>query len=34
MIDAVAGQTYEFGVARQNVKHFDADTGLRIRDTS
>jgi multiple sugar transport system ATP-binding protein len=34
MIDAVPGQTYEFGVARQNVKRFDVSTGLRIRDTS
>jgi multiple sugar transport system ATP-binding protein len=34
MIDAVPGQTYEFGVARQHIKRFDPSTGLRIRDRS
>jgi hypothetical protein len=34
MIEAVPGQTYEFGVARQHIKRFDPATGLRIRDQS
>ena len=30
-VDAEPGRTYEFGVARELVKRFDATTGLRIR---
>jgi multiple sugar transport system ATP-binding protein len=30
-VPAEPGQTYDFGVARQNVKRFDPNTGLRIR---
>jgi len=33
-IDTVPGRTYEFGVACQQIKRFDAATGLRLRDGS